>query len=290
MTPNELLTLIGRAWPRLLIYPGGIAAFSLIWLLARTTNQEPRTGDYQGIASSWFLFLGSAIVPPWLGIALLPLPLAVDVGRQFDAVMTLGLLELPLLLTTAVELRSAEQLTWRRGARRLAAALNGYPALVLALMLLGANAGSLELDALARLPAEQAAPVIAGLHWAGAVMLALALPPVLGIGPFATPLPASQALRIGLRLRGIGLALLSLLPWLALARTPFVLPPLPQFEQQPWLLPAPPIVLALLIWGYHRATRGRAPRAWAWTYLLLDLLLLLALLASAGLALQQRLA
>jgi len=46
LTANELLALLGRAWPRLLIYPGGLAAFTLIWLIARTKtpeNREPRT-------------------------------------------------------------------------------------------------------------------------------------------------------------------------------------------------------------------------------------------------------
>ena len=43
LTANELLSLLGRAWPRLLIYPGGLAAFALVWLIGRTKNQEPRT-------------------------------------------------------------------------------------------------------------------------------------------------------------------------------------------------------------------------------------------------------
>src|SRR5262245_31385493 len=45
LTANELLALLGRAWPRLLIYPGGLAAFALVWLLVRTPNKEQRTNQ-----------------------------------------------------------------------------------------------------------------------------------------------------------------------------------------------------------------------------------------------------
>ena len=34
LTASELLVLVGRAWSRLLLYPGGLAAFGLAWLIA----------------------------------------------------------------------------------------------------------------------------------------------------------------------------------------------------------------------------------------------------------------
>ena len=41
VTANELLALLGRAWSRLLIFPGGLTAFGLIWLIGTLQNREP---------------------------------------------------------------------------------------------------------------------------------------------------------------------------------------------------------------------------------------------------------
>ena len=178
MTANELLALLGRAWSRLLIYPGGLA-FGLIWLIGTFQNREPRTKNHSGVrrGGSWFLVL-SSIALPWLALALLPLPLAVALPRQIDIVVALALLEWPNLLAIRQELRAGDM-------RRLAAALNSYPPLILATLALAQAGNSLELAALARAPGSLAAISTSALHWFGAVALALVLPPALGIGPFA---------------------------------------------------------------------------------------------------------
>ena len=261
MTPSELLALVGRSWSRLLLYPGGLAL--LLALLVRTFSKQR-----WGVGRVALLPLAA----PWLAVALLPLPGAVDLGRGIDAVVITALFDLPLLHTLAIELRG--DATQRvRGARRLAAALNGYPALLLALLLLVAGNGSLELAQLARVPAQ---PEVLLTHWVGAVALVLALPPVLGIGAFATPEPPAS-LEFALRLRQIGYVLLALLPLIA------------GLDNQIWQA-LPLIVVPLTLWLFHQLTRNHTPRRWAWTYLALDLLLLVALLASAAWSLNTRLA
>jgi hypothetical protein len=270
LTANELLALLGRAWPRLLLYPGGLAAFALVWLIGATKNQEPRTENRVALPGSRFSVLGSlAIVAPWLGLALLPLPLVAELSRSIDVVALLALLEWPLLLVLAAELRSGEPATLARGTRRLAAALNSYPALVLALLLLASAAGSLDSAALARPPDENTPPRAVLLHWAGAAAVIGALPPALGIGAFAAGASALPWARIGLRLRAIGLVALAALPWFP-------------------LVPLPPLAIAALLWAFARLTAGRSARHWARIYLVFDALLLMVLLGAAYAALQER--
>ncbi len=319
MTANELLALLGRAWPRLLIYPGGLAAFALVWLLIRTKNKEQRTNqpttdhrrsdrestDYGlqttdgharqfPIPNSQFSIPGSwldlsAIVLPWLGLALLPLPLAAAIGRQIDLIAGLALLEWPLLLTIAAELRSCGTEAHKQARSRLAAALNGYPPLILATLVLISATGSLDLAALARAPDTGTPARATLLHWLGATAWLLALPPALGIGAFATRPPGTPALRIGLGLRALGLVAIAALPWLALVA--------PGDEGTSatagvrWLLlPLPPLMIAGLLWGCARLTAGQPARRWARAYLALDTALLLVLLWAAYAALQARLA
>jgi hypothetical protein len=228
------------------------------------------------------LVLGS-IVPPWLALALLPLPLAAGLPRQIDMVVALALLEWPQLLAIGQTLRAGNT-------RRLAAALNSYPALILATLALAHAAGSLEIVALARPPGELASASAGALHWIGAVALALALAPALGIGPFADepqrftpapmPHPPPPKTPIGLRLRVLGLIGVAALPWagsqgngLALLR---------------WLTAAS--LITALLWSFDRLARHHTARPWARAYLALDAVLLLALLWAAYTALQSRLA
>ena len=46
MTANELLSLLGRAWSRLLIYPGGLTAFGIIWLFSLLQRQVLRAANH----------------------------------------------------------------------------------------------------------------------------------------------------------------------------------------------------------------------------------------------------
>jgi hypothetical protein len=306
VTLNELLALLGRAWPRLLLYPGGLAAFAAIWLLAFLQARGPRppAQDPRLKARAWFLALGS-LAPPWLALALLPLPPAPILSRQIDLLVALGLLECPLLLAIARDLRVPHQATRAAAVRRLAAALNGYPPLILAALALAQASGSFELAALARVPGEPAPAFAAPLHWLGAAAWVLALPPALGLGPFASrarelrgqgrrplrppkmPSIIFDSIETGLRLRAIGLVLIAALPAMAAfgaldeggLRTIRGL--------AAWAL-SPPAVAALL-WAYDRLLAGQPARWWARAYLALDVALLLALLWAAYQALQVRL-
>jgi hypothetical protein len=362
LTANELLALLGRAWPRLLIYPGGLAAFALIWLMTRTKNKEQRTknkgagrtaeprtenrepgvlwanrrtrtknkeaenqGVRRGFLSSILYPLSSsrhpftrspahplgrqsgrsierpyglwsvvgimdisALALPWLALALLPLPRAAGLSRSIDLVVVLVLLEWPLLLTIAAELR-ASAAARARAARRLASALNSYPPLILAALLLASAYGSLDTTALTRTPDAHTPAPVALLYWLAAGAWLLALPPVLGIGVFAAGPPDSRALWLGLWLRKLGLVALATLPWFPLVARP-------EAGRQAeadlaWLgLPLPPLIIAALLWGYSRLTVGRSARSWARAYLVLDAVLLLLLLWAAYTALQARLA
>lgn len=305
MTANELLALLGRAWPRLLIYPGGLAAFLLIWLIERTQNrktakpQNRRTEDRgsriedrpaaifhpRSSVAGWLE--ASAIVLPWLGLALLPLPHAAGMGRQIDMVAALALLEWPLLLAIAIEVCDCVAAR-ARVARRLAATLNSYPPLILATLLLASAYGSFDTTTLGRPPDASTPARAAWLHWLGAGAWLLALPPALGIGAFATSPPQQPALRLGLQLRRLGLVALATLPWLPLAAGPDTNDQGNITPAWLWLL-VPPLVLTALLWGYSRLTRGRAPQPWARAYLALDATLLAILLWAAYTALQARL-
>jgi hypothetical protein len=318
LTANELLALLGRAWPRLLIYPGGLAAFVLIWLFfrtknteQRTKNREPRTENHRAedrgsriedrpspfyllpfafcLRSHWSVagwLEASAIVLPWLGLALLPLPHAAGLGRQIDLVAMLALLEWPLVLAVALELRDGAT---ARAARRLAAALNSYPPLILAALLLASAYGSFETTALARPPDAGTPARAAWLHWLGAGAWLLALPPALGIGAFAAGPPQQHVLRLGLWLRTLGLVALAALPWLPLVARPDAGDQRSISLTWLWLL-VPPLVIGALLWGYNRLTIGRAARPWARAYLALDAMLLMILFWVAYTALQARLA
>jgi hypothetical protein len=277
LTANELLALLGLAWPRLLLYPGGLTAFAVVWLMERPgwrRRTAPSAGEQVPAALPCAQAI-SAVVLPWLGLALLPLPQVARLTRQTDLIVVLALLEWPLVLTIAGEFCASTPDGDARLVRRLAAVLNSYPPLILAALALAA--GSFEVGALTR-PLDASAPSrLVELHWLGALAWTLALPPALGLGPFAAGPPAQCWLRIGLRLRALGLVALGALPWF------------PLFGDRPWLLPLPPLLIAALLWGYDRVAGGSA-RGWARGYLVLAAALLLALLWAAASALQERLA
>lgn len=279
MTANELLSLLGRAWWPLLVYPGGLSAFVLVGLLSFGKKflgdsptdpfSEAQRHARAGGASA------SAVAVPWLALALMPLPRAASISRPLDAMVLLALLEWPLVLAVAADARATDTARWQQAARRLTAVLNGYPSLLLALLALAWSGGSLQLGALARPPADLAPLATVVLHWFGAATLVLALPPVLGLGPFAAGSPRDPALQIGLRLRLLGLVALAALPWFPLLGT------------RAWLLPLPPLVIGMLLWLWHRCARGAA-RRWAVAYNVLAAVQLLALLALALDALRLR--
>jgi hypothetical protein len=239
MTFAELLALLGRAWPRLLIYPGGLAGLmAASAILAYQHRQRPKDhaladGQGNGIALTPLEAI-SAVAAPWLGLALLPLPLAASIDRSIDCVVALALLEWPRLLAATRETRAG-------ALHRLSALLNSYPPLIAAVLLLVATGGSLDLAILPSTPADTAPPIARAAHWLGAAGLLLALSPLLGLRPFDTPPPSERPLRLGLALRAAGVVAIAVLPWASLLS-----------EAQLWLLPLPIAGVLGAIWGLDR--------------------------------------
>lgn len=205
-------------------------------------------------------------------MALLPLPLAAPLSRPVDLVVIMALLEWPRLLAISVDLHTGERL---RGMQRLAAALNGYPPLALALILTAEGTGTLESSGLLRIPEGTAA---LWWFWIGVGALILTLPPLLEAGPFA--LDAPDDLRFGMRLRALGIVLIAALPGIALLTR--------GGDNDWWRIALPPLALTGAIWLVHRSTRHHSAQRWAHVYLILDVLLALALLAAGLLALRER--
>ncbi|NJM06235.1 hypothetical protein HC891_08620 [Candidatus Gracilibacteria bacterium] len=81
---GELLVTVGQAWPRLLLYPGGLSAIALAWVLSRGAGVR--------VVSAADLMLAAG---PLLLISLLPLPGARDFPYTLDLFSALLLLELP---------------------------------------------------------------------------------------------------------------------------------------------------------------------------------------------------
>jgi hypothetical protein len=267
MTPVELLGLLGRSWSRLLLYPAGLGllvVFGLIWWQSRQ-QPEPRR-----VASSLVETI-AVLVPSWLGLALLPLPLAANIGRSIDLVFALALLEWPRLLVAMREARQGH-------VARLAALLNSYPPLLGAVLLLALPNGSFDLPALVQLPSEQV-PLWASIgHWLGAVGLIIALSPMLGIGPFRSVPTADWGQRLGLGLRALGLVLIAALPWLALIP-----------EHTEWLLVPSALIAVGLVAGLDRLGAGRSALVWARVLLWLATIEVALALVAGGVGLADRL-
>ena len=280
MTLAELLSFLGLAWSRLLIFPGGLCAFVIVWLIRTIEHRRAPSIAAPGCTGAAVLrslrgsspLAASAVVLPWLGVALLPLPLAAPLSRPVDLVVIMALLEWPRLLAISVDLHTGERL---RGMQRLAAALNGYPPLALALILTAEGTGTLESMGLLRIP--EGTPAL-WWFWIGVGALILTLPPLIEAGPFA--LDAPDDLRFGMRLRALGIVLIAALPGIALLTR--------GGDNDWWRIALPPLALTGVIWLVHRSTRHHSAQRWAHVYLILDVLLALALLAAGLLALRER--
>jgi hypothetical protein len=287
VTPNELLTLVGLAWSRLVLDPGGLALLVLIWWALQARRRAPDTSPYARSGDAGLRLVGlSAAVLPWLGLALVPAPAATALSRSTDLIVVLALLEWPRVAAIAQELHASDRATADAGWRRLAAALNSYPLLVVATVALAQAAGTFDIAALARGPTEAGPATMRALHWVGAAAWTLGLPPVVGCGPFrarraaaaAMPAPA-DGVGWGLGTRACGLVLLAALPWLA----PFGALETEGSYELPALvaIAVVPAALAGLLWGFDRLTRRQPARHWAWGYLALSGLVLLALFGAA---------
>lgn len=269
MSLAELLAILSTAWTRLLLYPAGLAAIAILWLVWRV-NGRPATTPVL-VASSQPLASLLAIALPWLGLALMPLPLSAALTRPVDVIVLLSLLEWPRLLAAAREFGEGKH-------ARAAAMLNSYPPLVLALLLMHHATGSFEVQALLQAPPNETVLLVRLAFWIGALALLLVLPAALGIGPFRAAAVEDAALRVGLKLRALGIAALGLCPWLTLIP-----------EDYQWLLPVAMLLYGVLLWQLHRRTYGQAALPWARGLYLLSIVLLLGLLLLHGLVLIEQL-
>lgn len=184
---DELLALIGQSWQRVLIYPGGLTALGALLLTrgGRSLRAGPPQPQAVVSATLWLL-----------AITLLPLPQA-GWPYDLDLVTLLLVIELPFWLSSLHERRGAAV-----PAALLAPPLNVYPLLALACALLGQAAGSLVVHEINRSGGV--------LHWAGLGAWALALPPLLHLGPWR--LRDDRPLLALRRLAHLGLLLAAALP------------------------------------------------------------------------------
>ncbi|NNJ11987.1 hypothetical protein EKD04_016765 [Chloroflexales bacterium ZM16-3] len=138
---GELLGALGLAWPRLLIYPGGMFALGLAWLLARWMVMGKRSSPPAPLPlrREREVVIIDAL-PPLLALALLPLPPARGFPYGIDLVAALALLGWPRLRALAA------------GSGLASGVLPGYGLLLLGGALMGAGAGGVELSRLGRAP------------------------------------------------------------------------------------------------------------------------------------------
>lgn len=224
---GEWLGALGLAWPRLLLYPGGVSALLLAWLLDRVLTRNPRRGSANGKKTASLLDI-SAAVAPLLLISLLPLPQSGFFWYTPDLPVALILLEWPQFLLIARTLRS----TPTDGAERQQITIEGYLLLLMASLIFVQAAGSFRLAALTQ-SADPPRLSSLLLRLVGMAGWSIALLPLLGIGPCTTP-TATGMPGWGMRLRTLGHILLASLPWL------------PLVQPAPWLLPLPLLLLVLL--------------------------------------------
>lgn len=123
---QELLGALSAAWPRLVIYPGGLTALTLCWLIQRV-----RRGERRGSIRAKAVLL--AVAMQLVAISLLPLPYAVPFPYGLDLLVALALLDGPLWLADEP---ARNRKPW------------GYGLLLLAGLALIEGSGSLRLDSL----------------------------------------------------------------------------------------------------------------------------------------------
>ncbi len=228
---GELLGALGLAWPRLLLYPGGLFALGASWLLARWLRWCAGLPARATPASAIDL---AAVLPPLAALSLLPLAPARGFPYGLDLVVAVGLLEWPSLR--------------RAAGRNLARAelLRRYGPLIVGALLMAEGAGGLGLSGLLTWPAGR---LDQALLLGGAAIWLLALPGLLADGLWS----------LAGRLRALGLLLVGALPMVGAlaAMTAGVLPG----ELAGWLLPPTALALAAgLLGGMVRVRRVAAER------------------------------
>lgn len=223
---NELLALLGLAWPRILIYPGGLWALLLAWLWRRGVAANTQTHETP-VARRLSRVSVLTTVPPLVAISLLPLPFAAQFSRPTDLIVTVALLEWPIMLRFAA-------LPSERARQYSAQLALGYGVLLPALLALAQTTRSFGLDTLvAQSGTSEILPLL--LRWGAVGGWALALVPLLALGPFHHETTGTLALA----LRAVGHILVATLPLLALT-------------DSWWIAPLPPLVLSILLVAVQR--------------------------------------
>ncbi|MGQ9926263.1 MAG: hypothetical protein ACUVS4_05270 [Chloroflexaceae bacterium] len=204
---GELLGALGLAWPRVVLYPGGLFALVASHVLMR-----------------WLVACGGAptwpappatlldLVLPLAVLTLLPLAPARPFPFGLDLFVTLALLEWPRFRALAVRDRVPVEV------------LRDYALLLAAMLALGVATGGMELAGLLRWPGTAAEQALLAL---GAALWLLSLPRLLHAGPGG---PAGALRALGLLLVG-ALPLLGALEagaghWLRAEGAGWLLPPL----------------------------------------------------------------
>lgn len=225
---GELLGALGLAWPRLLLYPGGLFALAASWLLEGWLRRCGLGRSASAQARGRHALVGD-LVPPLAALSLLPLAPARSFPFGLDLAVALLLLEWP-------RLRAAGPGLTRE------ALLRDYGSLVAGALLMAEGAGGLGLSGLLTWPEAWRDR---GLLGAGAALWLCGLPRLIAAGP------------VGLagRLRTLGLLLIPTLPVLGLlaALSGDRMPG----ELAGWVLPPAAMVCTALIVGGGLGLRPR---------------------------------
>ena len=172
---DELLALVGGSWQPLLLYPGvvtGILATAFmraVWS-AHGFTKPPLAGHCRWQPAA--VFTAGCVL---LLLALLPLPRSYW-AYPIDIIGALALLELPHWLRLAQPLRAPDAATRARAVGEAGTLLNVYVLLALAVAALGQASSSLLLTEVKRGQPP--------LRFAGLLAWAVALPPLLALGPW----------------------------------------------------------------------------------------------------------
>lgn|GEM_PF-6031635 len=187
---DELLALVGRNWRLLLLYPGGLTTLGALLAVVFASRTRPTFSIFQRISVH-----DLPVCAMWLLVcALLPLP-------QTSWPYSLDLAALLLLIEASFWLRMLSSATLN-DAPMLGAILSMYPLLLLAVVIIGTATGSLVL--------REIAANTDWLRWVGVGVWALALPPLLALGPWrSTNMSAWHPLR---QVTHMGLLLAAALP------------------------------------------------------------------------------
>ncbi len=154
---SDILGALGQAWPRLLLYPGGISALLMVLIVARLRGIPPATLG---------LFTLIDLLPPLSVITLLPLSPAAPFAYGLDLPTALLLLLWPSFRRAAQE-RIAPQSMYER-----------YLPLLIAATALVSVTTTLDLSGLLHWPAEplrRLGILLGALAWIAAVPLITSL-------------------------------------------------------------------------------------------------------------------